>query len=261
MGDEDDGLVEGFLELLEFVLEVAADDGVEGAEGLVHEQDGGVHGEGAGEADALLHAAGEFGGHGAAPAAEADEFEGLFGAVAAVASVGALDFEAPGGVVEHGAVGHEAEVLEDHGEFGAAEFAEFFVGEGGDFAPAEPDFADGGVDQAVDAADEGGFAAAGETHDDEDLALADIEGDVAEGKDAAGVFLDVVFGFAVAGELEGFFFAVAEDLVDAADGDQGVVGTVGAWLAHRRSAAPVCILRNATRVHDSALRRPVRGCT
>jgi hypothetical protein len=43
----------------EFVLEALADHGVDGGERLVHQQDRRVGGEGAGDADALLLAAGE----------------------------------------------------------------------------------------------------------------------------------------------------------------------------------------------------------
>ncbi len=53
------GLGDAGEEVFEHGLHLGAGDGVEGAEGLVHEQDGGVVGEGAGEADALALAAAE----------------------------------------------------------------------------------------------------------------------------------------------------------------------------------------------------------
>ena len=57
VGDEDDGLAHLLLQVDEFVLHVAADEGVKGAEGLVHEQDVRRQRQGAGQAHALLHAA------------------------------------------------------------------------------------------------------------------------------------------------------------------------------------------------------------
>ncbi len=59
VGDEDDGLVQGFLQFQQLVLHVRADQRVEGAEGLVHENDLGVGGQRAGQADTLAHAAGK----------------------------------------------------------------------------------------------------------------------------------------------------------------------------------------------------------
>ena len=59
VADEDDGLVELLLEIEKLVLELVADQRIERRERLVHEQDVGVGGEGARQADALLHAAGK----------------------------------------------------------------------------------------------------------------------------------------------------------------------------------------------------------
>jgi hypothetical protein len=57
--DEDDGLVEVALQADGLGLQFLADDRVDGAERLVHQQDVGVGGETAGDADALLLPAGE----------------------------------------------------------------------------------------------------------------------------------------------------------------------------------------------------------
>ena len=57
MGDEEGGLVHRFGEFEELVLQPAPDQRIEGRERLVHEQDVGIRRHGAGEADALLHAA------------------------------------------------------------------------------------------------------------------------------------------------------------------------------------------------------------
>ena len=59
MGDEEDRLAELGLEAEELVLEPLAVDRVDRAEGLVHQHHARVRGERAGDADALLLAAGE----------------------------------------------------------------------------------------------------------------------------------------------------------------------------------------------------------
>ena len=57
--DEDDGLPERGPDPQQLVLQVAAGERVERAEGFVHEQHGRIDGEHAGDGDALAHAAGE----------------------------------------------------------------------------------------------------------------------------------------------------------------------------------------------------------
>ena len=61
VGDEDDRLAELALQAQELVLQLLADDRVDGAERLVHEHHRRVGREGPGDADALLLAAGELG--------------------------------------------------------------------------------------------------------------------------------------------------------------------------------------------------------
>ena len=86
VGDDEDGLGGHGLvgpELEEFGAEVFGGEDVEGGEGLVHEEDFGLDDEGAGEADALAHAAGEFFGEGGLEAVEADGVEHAEAALAA----------------------------------------------------------------------------------------------------------------------------------------------------------------------------------
>ena len=61
VGDEEDGLAQLCLQAQELVLQAVAVDGVDRAEGLVHEHQRGVAGEGARDADALALPAGELG--------------------------------------------------------------------------------------------------------------------------------------------------------------------------------------------------------
>jgi hypothetical protein len=60
VGDEDDGFAKAAGEGAEFALKLGAGDGIEGAEGLIHQQDGGISGKGAGDPDTLALAAGKF---------------------------------------------------------------------------------------------------------------------------------------------------------------------------------------------------------
>ena len=102
------------LQLDELLLHLAADQRVERREGLVHEQDVGVRGEGPGETDALAHAARELVGHRVGAAAETDQVEDASGPLASLVASDALDLERVGGVVEHRQVGQQREVLEHH---------------------------------------------------------------------------------------------------------------------------------------------------
>jgi len=58
--DENDGFTEAPGKGAEFALQLGAGDRVERAEGLIHEQDGGIGGEGPGDSNALALASGEF---------------------------------------------------------------------------------------------------------------------------------------------------------------------------------------------------------
>ncbi len=62
VSDEHDGLAKAAGECAEFALELGAGDGIECAEGLVHEKNGWISSEGAGNTDALALAAGKFAG-------------------------------------------------------------------------------------------------------------------------------------------------------------------------------------------------------
>jgi hypothetical protein len=79
VSDKDDGFAEAANEAAEFALKLGAGDGIKGTERLIHEQNGRIGGEGAGHADTLALAAGEFAGPamGKFTWVEADEAEHL----------------------------------------------------------------------------------------------------------------------------------------------------------------------------------------
>ena len=60
VGDEDDSFAEAAGEGAEFALKLGAGDGIEGAEGLVHQKNRRIGGKGTSDADTLALAAGEF---------------------------------------------------------------------------------------------------------------------------------------------------------------------------------------------------------
>ena len=124
VGDEDHRLADLVVQPDHLVLHVPADQRVERRERLVEEQHVGVAGEGPGQPDPLLHAAGELVRVGVLVAGEPDQVEHLLGPAQPVGPAGAADLEAVRDVVDHPAVRQQAEVLEDHGEPVAAQLAQ-----------------------------------------------------------------------------------------------------------------------------------------
>ena len=110
-------------------------------------------------------------GHGILPALQADELEGFHGLLAALLLGHALDFKSVFSILAHGAVGEEGEILEHHAELFLAEFAQGVHAQGAHVHAVHDDLAFGGFDEAVDAAPQGGLAAAGKAHDDDDFAF------------------------------------------------------------------------------------------
>ena len=76
VGDQQDGFADAGEQVAQHGLHLGAGEGIERAEGLVHQQDAGIGGEGAGEADALALAAGELPGIAGAELGEVEPGEG-----------------------------------------------------------------------------------------------------------------------------------------------------------------------------------------
>ena len=181
VGDEQDRLAELALQVDELVLHLPADERVERGEGLVHEQDVGLGGQGPGQADPLLHATRELTGLVAAPPLQAHQGQGLFCPALALGAIHALNLQTVGGVLPHRPVRQEGEVLEDHGDALAAQLAQLRLRDVRQVLPIEGHAAGRDGQQAVDHADEGGLPGARQAHDHEDLALVDVEGGVDDG--------------------------------------------------------------------------------
>ncbi len=212
MGDEDDGLPQFRLELQELGLHVAADQRVEGAERLVHEDDVGVGGQRPCQADALLHPTGKLVGQVVLPVAQSDQVEGVRGAFVALGTRHPADFQPVGGVLQHSAVREERKVLEDHADLFAAQGAQGAPGQGGDVGSVDLHCPRSRRQQPVEHADQRGLPGPGKPHDHEDLTWLDFEGDV----DDRGCDVQVLDRVAVAPvrqQCDGLGCSFAEHLV------------------------------------------------
>ena len=222
--DEDRGLLHHRREPHELALQLAPDERVERAERLVHEQDVGLGGDGARQAHALLHAARELVREALAPAREFNHGKRFLGRVASRVARHAADLECHRHVVEHAAVRHQAEVLEDHGDAPVAQRAQLGLRQRHDIAAIDKDAARRGFEQAVDVTQERGLARARQAHEAEDLAALDAEAGVVHADHAVEGLqhLRLVQAFAL-DRGEGLVLARAEDFPHAAhvDGDVG----------------------------------------
>jgi hypothetical protein len=118
VGDDENGAGRHLLaepELEQFIAQVFGREHVERGKRLIHEQDFGLHHQGARKADALFHAAGKFFRVGAFEAIEADGIENAQGAFVALHGGHSASFERGFNVVEHGQPGKQGKTLEDDG--------------------------------------------------------------------------------------------------------------------------------------------------
>ncbi|MNO69815.1 hypothetical protein D3C76_606760 [compost metagenome] len=175
MGDEQRGFLHHRGKLQELVLELSADQRVQGAERFVHQEDAGVRRHRACQSDTLLHPAGKLGRKAVFPTRQRYQRQFLPGDAVAGGLVHAAQFEAERDVVSHCAVGKQGRVLEDHADLLGAHLAQRPGVQPVDIRAIDQNLAGGGLDQPVDVADEGRLARAGQPHDAEDLAFPDAE--------------------------------------------------------------------------------------
>ncbi|GAA2932987.1 hypothetical protein GCM10020221_30950 [Streptomyces thioluteus] len=190
MRDEEDGQAELPIEVAQQLEDRAGGLRVERGRRLVGEQHLGVAGQGAGDADALLLAAGELARVGLGLVGEADEVEELQGLAGALLAGEPEDLQRQLDVGLDGPRGEQVEVLEDHADAAAcpAELGAGALppaGERREVLTGHGDRAGGGALQEVDAADEGRFAGAALSDDAVHLAFAHVQIDAVEGGDLA----------------------------------------------------------------------------
>ena len=211
VGDEHDGAVEAVLDLHQLILHVVADQRIERAERLVHQQHLGIGRERPGEADPLLHAAGELARILVLETLQADHIDLGLGPVADVGTAAACQAQPPGkppdrpacrrpvapalvadlqtahDILEHRFVGQQSEALEHHAHLEAPQVAQRLRVELQHILAVHQDASVGRLDQPVDVPDQGRLARAGQAHDDEDLAFPDVEADIADADGVAGL--------------------------------------------------------------------------
>ena len=159
VGDDEHGHA-AYGQLLHHVEHLFDHLGVEGGGGLVEEHDFGLHGERAGDGDALLLAAGELAGVLVGLFGDADAVEQAHGRLLRLLLLHLAHVDRrEGDVLDHGQMGEEVELLEDHAGFGADLLDVAHVA--GQWDAVDDDFAGLVLFKTVDAADKGGFAGAG----------------------------------------------------------------------------------------------------
>ena len=170
VGGYNHGHTAGLGQLAKQIEDGRAGFGIEVAGGLVRQQQGRAVGEGAGDGDALLFAAGQFVGLVEHALGEADGFEQAGGAEAAVAA-GDLGQDHGRLDVFHGIErGQEVEALEDEADAVAAVAHQLRLGSRAQFQTVHVDFAAGGAVQSADEVEQRGFAGAGRSDERHEFA-------------------------------------------------------------------------------------------
>src|SRR5471032_952336 len=218
VADENDGLVELALQFQQFVLQALADQRVEGRERFVHEQNIGVHRQCTGQADTLLHTAGELVGLLVAPLGQAHQLKLVVHQFTPFFLRTTLHFQTETDVLAHRQPRHQGELLEHHRDALGAHHFQFCRGTGSDidllaFVLDEQLATADGV-ETVDATQQAGFAGAGQAHQHADFAFFDVQAGFFNTDDLAGFFQDLVAGHALIEELERLARVFGEDDVD-----------------------------------------------
>ena len=176
VGDKNDGFAETAREGAEFTLKLGAGDGVEGAKGLVHQENGRVGGKGPGDADALALAAGELVRSAIAVFCrfETDQGKEFADSGGGASGIPFLERGNKRDVLGDGEMGEKACVLNHIADAAAQTNGVPFGGR----AATDNDLAGGGHEQAIDQFQQRGFAAAAAAQEDKRLAGSDGEADV-----------------------------------------------------------------------------------
>ena len=179
MGDEEHGLAALLPDARQLRLHDLTGLRVERRKGLVHEQQSGIDREGAGEIDALAHAARELARIIVLEAFEAHELEQAHGVRPLRGAQGAADLRSDFRIGENVAPGQQIVLLEHEAAIGARPR---------DAPPIQMRLARGGLLQPADDAQEGGLAAARGAHDGDEFAAANLRADVLQHFERAEAF-------------------------------------------------------------------------
>ncbi|EKD60920.1 MAG: hypothetical protein ACD_54C00487G0001 [uncultured bacterium] len=129
VGDEDSRFAQGFGQLAEFILQLAADQRIQRGKRLIHQDDFRVGCDGAGKADALLHAARQFARIALHPIGQTNAGQGIGRDAAALGRGHALHLQPESRVFQHGAGGNECDVLKHHADGMGAQIAQVLLGQ------------------------------------------------------------------------------------------------------------------------------------
>src|SRR5712691_7379682 len=177
VGDVDDGLARLAPDVDQHPLHLVAGERVQRGEGLVHEEDGRVVGQGAGDGHALLHPPAQLVRVGAGKALEVHQGEEALGGLRARRPRHALHLQPELDVALRRAPREElGEVLEDDATVEAP---------AGDGPAADADLALRRREEAGHDVEQRGLATPAPAHHAEELRLPEAEGHVAQGDDAA----------------------------------------------------------------------------
>ena len=184
MGYDDNGDAEALVYLLYQLENGACGLGVEGAGGLVAEQNLGIGRERPCDGNALLLAAGELRGVGVSLVGKSDELEKLTGALFGLGLLHARKLEREADVGKAGALHEQVEALEDH-RCSSAHLAQLLGGEGTDIPAVYEHRSRGRALEHIDAAHQRALASAAHAYDAEDIAVVYFEVYVPERLNAA----------------------------------------------------------------------------
>ena len=180
MGDDDDGDAHGLVDGPQQLQDGAGGIGVQGAGGLIAQQILGIGGQGPGDSNPLLLAAGELGGELVRLVLQTHQLQKISGPLLRLPLLYAGDLQREAHVLQHTSLLQQVEALEDHGNT-SAHFQQLRLRQGGHVPAVDDDLAGAGPLQQVDAADEGAFAGAGKADDTENLAVVDGKVDIPQG--------------------------------------------------------------------------------
>jgi hypothetical protein len=175
MRDEDSGFAQSRREFDELILQLATDQRIKGAEGLIHKQYVRIGSQSASEPDALLHAAGQLVGIAIAEAFKTDKAKLLLRDRQPPFFRQATQLETEGYVVAHRAMWQQSHVLKYHTQFFRAQPAHLCGVLARNIFPIDNNAAGRGLYQPINMPDEGGFSASRQSHDTENFATRDFE--------------------------------------------------------------------------------------
>ncbi|MCY1538046.1 hypothetical protein D9M68_735700 [compost metagenome] len=209
---------------------------VERAERLVHQHHVGAAHERARNRHALLHAARELVGVVVFVALEADPLDPAHRVLAPLLARHALNLQAVLGVLQHGEVREQRELLEHHRRLFAAKLQQLALVHLHHVhwlaVHLHQQLAGRGVDEAVDMADQRALAGAGEPHHHLDAARGHVDVDVSQAQHVAVHIAQLLLAHALAHRPEELVGRGAEDLVEMADRNAGGRGQLRSLFNH-----------------------------